>query len=70
MTVSPGEKVTVTNDDSVAHTLTDQATQLFDTGNITANGGIGHFTAPTKPGKYPFGCSYHADMAGVLIVKG
>jgi len=70
MTVKPGEKVTVTNKDSAAHTLTDTKTRLFDTGNIAGGGGTGTFTAPTKPGSYPFGCTYHPNMAGTLIVAG
>jgi plastocyanin len=69
MTVQAGQKVTVTNNDSTAHTLTDKKTHLFDTGNIAANGGTGTFTAPKKPGTYPFGCTYHPQMAGTLIVK-
>ena len=69
LTVKPGQKVTVTNKDSVAHTLTDKKTHLFNTGNIAADGGTGTFTAPVKPGRYPFGCSYHPEMAGTLIVK-
>lgn len=68
MTVTPGQKVTVTNKDSVAHTLTDKKSHKFDTGNIDS-GGTGTFTAPTKPGSYPFGCTYHAQMAGTLVVK-
>jgi len=70
MTVKPGEKVTVTNKDSAAHTLTDMKTRLFDTGNIAGNGGTGTFTAPTKPGSYPFGCTYHGNMKGTLVVAG
>ena len=54
--------------DSVAHTLTDKATMKFDTGNIAGNGGTGTFTAPTTPGSYPFGCTYHPNMAGTLVV--
>jgi plastocyanin len=34
LTVKAGQKVTVTNQDSAAHTLTDKKTHLFDTGNI------------------------------------
>ena len=68
LTVKAGAKVTVTNKDSVAHTLTDKATKKFDTGNIAGNGGTGTFTAPTKPGTYKFGCTYHPNMAGTLIV--
>jgi plastocyanin len=70
LTVKPGHKVTVTNQDSAAHTLTDKNTHLFDTGSIAANGGTGTFTAPTKPGSYPFGCTFHPSMAGTLIVQG
>ena len=54
---------------SGAHTLTDKKMHLFDTANIPANGGTGTFTAPTKPGSYPFGCTY-PEMAGTLIVQG
>ncbi|MDP9093507.1 MAG: cupredoxin domain-containing protein [Actinomycetota bacterium] len=68
MTVKAGQKVTVTNNDSVAHTLTDKATHLFDTGNLAGGGGTGTFTAPTKPGSYPFGCTYHSNMHGTLTV--
>ena len=70
MTVKPGQKVTVTNQDSAIHTLTDKKTHLFDTGNIAGGGGTGTFTAPTKPGSYPFGCRYHPNMAGTLVVQG
>jgi plastocyanin len=68
MTVKAGSKVTVVNNDSAAHTLTDKAHHTFDTGNIPAGGGTGSFTAPTTPGTYKFGCTYHANMAGTLTV--
>ncbi|MEP7193312.1 MAG: cupredoxin domain-containing protein [Actinomycetota bacterium] len=69
MTVKPGQKVTVTNQDTVAHTLTDKQTHLFDTGNIAGGGERGTFTAPTKPGSYPLACTYHPAMKGTLVVK-
>ena len=70
LTVSSGEEVTVTNTDPavVLHTLTDKQTLLFDTGPITGGGGTGTFTAPTQPGSYPFGCSFHLLMMGTLVV--
>lgn len=68
LTVKAGQKVTVTNNDSMAHTLTDKATKKFDTGNIAGNGGTGTFTAPSAPGAYKFGCTYHPNMAGTLTV--
>lgn len=70
LTVKPGAKVTVINNDSTAHTLTDKKTKKFDTGNIDGGGAKGTFTAPAKAGKYPFGCTYHSEMAGALIVQG
>jgi plastocyanin len=68
--VKAGAKVSVVNEDSAAHTLTDKKTHKFDTGNIDGNGGTGTFTAPTTPGSYPFGCTYHPQMAGTLVVTG
>ena len=69
MTVKPGQKVTVTNDDSVTHTLTDKVSHKFDTGDIPGSGGTKTFTAPTQPGRYPFGCTIHPDMKGTLLVQ-
>jgi plastocyanin len=68
LTVKAGTKVTVVNDDSVAHTLTDKKTHKFDTGSISGGGGTGSFTAPSTPGTYPFGCTIHPEMAGTLTV--
>ena len=68
LTVKAGTKVTVVNDDPVAHTLTDKKTHKFDTGSISGGGGTGSFTAPSTPGKYPFGCTIHPEMAGTLTV--
>jgi plastocyanin len=70
MTVKPGQEVTVTNQDSTAHTVTDKKSQLFDTGSIEGSGGKGKFKAPDKPGTYPFGCKFHPGMAGTLTVQG
>jgi hypothetical protein len=70
MTVKPGQKVTVTNQDPMQHTLTNRRTALFSTGTIEGNGGTETFTAPTKPGSYPFGCLLHPAMHGTLIVQG
>jgi plastocyanin len=66
LNVTPGARVTVRNADSVAHTLTAKDGS-FDTGSI-AGGGVGSFTAPSKPGSYPIGCTFHASMAGTLVV--
>jgi plastocyanin len=67
MTVKPGQEVTVTNDDTAAHTVTEAKSKSFDTGNVAA-AGTGKFTAPDAAGAYPFICTYHPNMKGTLTV--
>jgi len=66
-TVKPGATVTVTNDDTVDHTFTARD-RAFNTGDI-APGQTVHFTAPTKPGQYPYLCLIHQFMTGTLTVS-
>lgn len=66
--VKPGQKITVTNSDNVNHTVTSDKDGLFDV-KVDSNGGTKTFTAPSKPGKYPFHCTYHANMHGTLVVS-
>jgi plastocyanin len=69
LTVSPGAVVTVHNEDSVAHTLTDKADPtLFNTGSVNP-GQTKTFKAPDKPGSYPFLCTIHQYMTGTLVVS-
>jgi plastocyanin len=68
VTVSPGEKVTVTNKDPVAHTVTAND-KKFDTGDI-GPGKTTTFSAPSSPGSYPYICTIHQYMTGMLTVKG
>jgi plastocyanin len=67
MTFKPGQEVSVTNDDTAAHTVTDPK-KAFDTGNVAA-GGTGKFTAPDAAGSYPYICTYHPNMKGTLTVE-
>lgn len=67
LTVAPGATVTVVNQDGANHTLTAKD-HSFDTGNIPGNG-KGTFTAPTKPGAYPYLCAIHPFMTGMLTVS-
>lgn len=67
LTVKAGTRVTVVNDDSAPHSLTDKHTHKFDTG-VISSGSKGFFTAPSRPGSYPFGCVIHPSMAGTLVV--
>lgn len=66
--VKPGQNITVTNSDNINHTLTSDKGSLFDA-KVDSNGGTKTFTAPTKPGTYPFHCDYHANMHGTLVVS-
>jgi plastocyanin len=69
ITVSPGAVVTVKNEDSVAHTVTEKAdSKLFNTGPVSP-GQTKTFKAPDKPGSYPFLCTIHQYMTGTLVVS-
>lgn len=65
-TVAPGSTVTVTNSDSVSHTLTANG-GAFDTGIIAA-GATKSFVAPSANGQYGFHCSIHSSMTGTLTI--
>ncbi|HEV2885434.1 MAG TPA: cupredoxin domain-containing protein [Jatrophihabitans sp.] len=65
--VSPGAMVTVLNKDGEAHTVTADSGGAFD--DKASPGASTQFMAPTKPGSYPFHCTYHSNMHGVLVVK-
>jgi plastocyanin len=66
-TVAPGATVTVTNKDSVTHTLT-ATNGKFDTGDI-AGGQSKTFTAPSKAGTYHYICNIHQYMMGTIVVS-
>ncbi|MDT9691882.1 cupredoxin family copper-binding protein [Streptomyces sp. P9(2023)] len=65
--IRPGATITVVNQDSVPHTVTATEGEAFDTGEI-AGGQSASFTAPDKPGTYPFFCSIHPYMKATLTV--
>lgn len=66
VSVAPGMKVSVMNMDGEAHTVTSDSGAFDD---MATAGTITAFTAPSKPGSYPFHCNFHANMHGVLVVK-
>jgi plastocyanin len=67
LTVKRGGRVTVTNDDSTAHTATADDGRSFDTGTLQP--GDAKAVAPSKPGRYAYHCSIHPFMHGTIVVE-
>jgi plastocyanin len=67
VTVGAGARVSVSNDDSTAHTVTADDGHSFDTG-VVGTGASKSLTAP-KAGRYPYHCSIHSFMHGTLVVN-
>jgi plastocyanin len=65
--VKPGAKVTVTNEDSQAHTVTADKGSAFDV--KIDPGKSATFTAPGSAGSYAFHCTFHSNMHGILKVS-
>ena len=72
LSVVPGERILVVNRDSVAHSVTSDATSgstpVFNSGNIEP----GHravIVAPRSPGSYAYFCDIHNFMTGVIRVS-
>src|SRR5688572_19229351 len=66
LTVTSGDTVTWTSEDSTVHTAT-SATGAFDSGDL-AQGESFSFTF-TTPGTYAYICSPHPDMTGQIVVQ-
>jgi plastocyanin len=67
VTAKQGAGVSVTNNDSTAHTATADDGKSFDTGDI--NPGSSATITVAKAGSYPYHCSIHPFMHGTLTVK-
>lgn len=66
LTVKTGTTVTWRNDDvQLSHTVT-STTGVFDSKNMDR--GVVYSYKFTKPGKYPYTCTYHPFMQGMVIV--
>jgi plastocyanin len=61
-----GQKITWTNDDPVAHTVTAQKGADFDSGTVNS-GGRFSFT-PRKPGSIDYVCTIHPGQTGKITV--
>lgn len=68
LTVKPGQVISVTNRDSVGHTLTAADGKSFDTGLLEKDQ-TGSITAPSTPGTYSYICTPHPNMKGRLVVE-
>ncbi|WP_406448047.1 cupredoxin domain-containing protein [Streptomyces sp. NBC_00876] len=68
LTVAAGTKITVTNKDAATHTVTATGDKAFDTGQVKSGQTV-TFTAPARPGSYPYICTIHPTMNGTLTVR-
>ena len=66
ITVSPGAKVTWTQDDSTVHTVT-AVDGSFDSGNLAQNQSFSH-TFSTA-GTFMYRCNIHQYMTGTVVVR-
>jgi plastocyanin len=64
--VHVGQTVTWTNDDNEAHDVTAE-NGLFDSGPIAYHRSFSW--RATRPGRFPYFCTLHPDMHGVIIVS-
>jgi plastocyanin len=67
VTVSAGESITWTNQDSANHTATADERDVLQSGTLSQGDS---FTQQfDTPGTYEYFCEFHADMAGTVIVE-
>ncbi len=76
LTVKKGDKITVTNKDTLPHTVTSGASptdpnsaKQFDTSIIEAGATADIETTNIAAGNYPFYCAVHPYMMGKLVVQ-
>ena len=76
LTVKKGDKITVTNKDTLPHTVTSgtgptdpNSGKQFDTSIIEAGATADIETTNINPGEYPFHCTVHPYMTGKLVVQ-
>lgn len=69
ITISKGQSVTWTNQDSRDHTVksADGAPASFTSPNLSPGQSFTH--SFSTPGTYPYGCAYHPRMKGTITVK-
>ena len=66
LTVAPGDTVVWVNRDIVPHTVTADG-RRFDSGSMSPSAQWSF--AAREPGRFPYACTFHPTMKGVLVVK-
>jgi plastocyanin len=66
LTVSRGDRIVWVNKDLFPHTATAEG-KAFDSQSIAANASWSYVAS--KPGTYPYGCTFHPTMKATLTVK-
>ncbi len=76
LTVKKGDKITVTNKDTLPHTVTSgtgptdpNSAKQFDTSILEAGATADIETTNINPGEYPYYCAVHPYMLGKLVVQ-
>ena len=76
LTVKKGDKITVTNKDTLPHTVTSgtgptdpNSAKQFDTSIIEPGATADIETTNINPGDYPYHCTVHPYMMGKLVVQ-
>ena len=67
LTVKSGAKITISNDDSTAHTATANDGKSFDTEPLDP--GSSKTISLSGPGSYAYHCSIHPFMKGAIVVR-
>jgi len=67
LTISVGDTVTWTNNDSVAHTVVSTDNGPLNSGNLNKSASYSYTF--TQAGTYTYKCSYHPSMTGTITVQ-
>jgi plastocyanin len=65
--VKSGETVEWANADLTPHNVTSQGAQEINSGTINAGASWNHTFS--RPGTFPYYCSFHPEMKGVVVVQ-
>ena len=69
ITVAKGGKVTWTNNDSVAHTVTDDLSNVSGPASGDIQPGSSYSFTFNKTGSFQYHCTIHPFMRGTIVVK-